>query len=452
MRWMLRTLGCGLVLAAMAAPGCASGASEVHDPGTSSSTGSGGMSTGGMGGGAGGSHVTGTTGGTGGVPGAGGSGAGSGTGGGGGGPCPAGSTLLDDRTSCPGALPPTPAALASAAAAAVRGDIVTLGGLDDDAVPCLPTFVCLPADAPTLLFSDSPESPTASGVLYADTVGAGAYRLYVYHANGGAGLRKFPLVVLNQGAADAHVVIDQAGVPPAPSQDYGGLGKAVAEAWLSSPAGPTVTVPAGQRVLLDPALDALYAANAELVHAIYDVHTDATLKFSVVSLDSGDDTVAVTAGLSLLPPSGGDGRGTFPGADLLLVPASAIPAAGVTRLRLGGDVTDADLTGVDATTGDPTTLTGNFGVLYRMHFAASSDVALALAPRGTDWGGAAEVGPGADVPSDSFVLLPSAQDQLGTTTDAVLLGRFAAGSAPYARLLTGGGSNLPIDLVTAPLP
>lgn len=115
-------------------------------------------------------------------------------------------------------------------------------------------------------------------------------------------------------------------------------------------------------------------------------------------------------------------------------------------------MTDADLTGVDATTGNPTTVTGNFGVLYRMHFAASAKVALAIAPRGTLWGGAAEVAPGDDVPSDSFVLLPQAQSQLGTTTDAVLLGRFAAGSAPYTRLLTGGGSNLPIDLVVAPLP
>jgi hypothetical protein len=329
---------------------------------------------------------------------------------------------------------------------------VTLGALDEDAVPCLPTFVCLPADAPTLIFSDSPESPSTSGVLYADTVGPGAFRIYVYHANGGAALRKFPVVVLNQGTADAHVSIDQAGVAPLPSQDYVGLGKTVAEAWLSSSAGPTVMVPAGQRVLLDPALDALHAATSELVHAIYDVHVDAPVKISVVSVAATDDAVAVTAGLPLLPPSGGDGRGTFPGADLLLVAPAVLPSTGMSHLRLGGGVTDADLAGVDATTGNPSTLTGNFGVLYRMHFTASGNVALAIAPRGTDWGGAGEVGPGADDPSDSFVLLPSAQTQLGTTTDAVLLGRFVAGSAPYARLVTAGGSNLPIDLVVAPLP
>ena len=189
------------------------------------------------------------------------------------------------------------------------------------------------------------------------------------------------------------------------------------------------------------------------MHAIYDVTADAPLKFSVVSLDTADDAVAVTAGLPLLPPSGGDGRGTFPGANLLLVPQAVLSSTGVSHLRLGGGVTDADLTGVDATTGDTTTLTGNFGVLYRMHFTASTDVAIAIAPRGTGMGRRRRGRPRAPTsratPSCCF---PRRRTQLGTTTEAVLLGRFAAGSAPYARLLTGGGSNLPIDLVAAPLP
>jgi hypothetical protein len=342
--------------------------------------------------------------------------------------------------------------MAAAATSGTRGDVVTLGGLDEDSVPCLPTFVCSPASAPTLLFSDSPESPTASGVLYADTVGPGSFRVYVYHANGGTTLRKFSAVVLNQGAADAHVMIVRSGVAPAPSQNYVALGKTVAEAWLASAGGGSVTVPGGTRILLDPALDALQAANAELVHAIYDVTLDAPVKISIVSVAATDDTVAVAAGLPLLAATGGGGRGTFPGADVLLVPAAALAGPGMSKLRLGGNVTDGDLQGVDATTGRALTLTGNFGVLYRMHFAATTRVALAVAPRGTSWGGAAEVAPGEDVTSDSFVILPAAQTDLATTTDAVLLGRFSAGTSPYARLMTAGGSNLPIDLVVAPLP
>jgi hypothetical protein len=38
--------------------------------------------------------------------------------------------------------------------------------------------------------------------------------------------------------------------------------------WLASTGAGTVTVPAGTRVLLDPALDALHAGSQQLVNAI----------------------------------------------------------------------------------------------------------------------------------------------------------------------------------------
>ena len=35
-------------------------------------------------------------------------------------------------------------------------------------------------------------------MLYADTVGPGFFRIYVYHANGGTTLRKFPELIADQ--------------------------------------------------------------------------------------------------------------------------------------------------------------------------------------------------------------------------------------------------------------
>jgi hypothetical protein len=43
----------------------------------------------------------------------------------------------------------------------------------------------------------------------------------------------------------------------------------------------------------------------------------------------------------------------------------------------------------------------------------------------------------------SAVPLPSATEQLATTTDAVVVG--PAGGAGEIRLVSGGGSNLPVD-------
>ncbi len=353
-------------------------------------------------------------------------------------PCPPGATLLHDRRACPADAGVSTGAFAAAAAA--PGDVVAMG-FDEGALPCVPVVVCRPEGAPTMLFSDDPESPTADGVLYADTVGPGRFRLYVYHANGGATARKFPVVVLNPSAAAARVTIRKKGLA-APSTDYVGVGKAVAAAWLDSTLADVVTVPAGARVLLDAALDAKHAARAELVHAIYDVELDAPLKISFVSLGIAADAATATGGLSLLPADNLHDRGTFPGADVSLVATEPILQAG--HLRLGDNVTEDDLVGTDATTGAAKKLGGNYGVFYTFSASSAGGVVLAASPRGGEWGGVAQ--PASGAPS---LLLPKATTSLASTTRAAWIGASAPG-AVSAALVTAGGSNLPLDLVVVP--
>ena len=62
------------------------------------------------------------------------------------------------------------------------GEVVTLGD-EAGTASCAMVRSCVPSDAPTLLFSDEPEYVGQDGVLYADQVGAGRYRVYVYHVN-----------------------------------------------------------------------------------------------------------------------------------------------------------------------------------------------------------------------------------------------------------------------------
>ena len=359
------------------------------------------------------------------------------------GACPAGSTLRRTRTVCPGGPLAPPAAFTNDLAAAGPGDVVSMAGMNESAAPCLPVVVCTPSDAPTMLFSDSPEAPSEDGVLYADTVPAGRYRFYVYHANGGASLRKFPIVVLNQGAQAAKLTIVRKGLA-APNTAYVAIGKTVLLDWFVDRAPTVVTIAAGTRVLLDDALDQLHAAQNELVHAIYDVATDAQLKVSFVSVPAATDAAAVTAGLGLLTRDVNHQRGTFPAADVLIALASspAVPAqrTGVQRLRLGLDEVDDTLEGVDAPTGAKQILLGNYGMLYRFALALPSPATAALSARGGAWGGVARVGV-------TTIALPTATNQLASTTDAVVLGAVGGvdGGAEL-RLLSGGGSNLPVDL------
>jgi len=299
--------------------------------------------------------------------------------------------------------------------------------------------LCTPPNAATMLFSDDPESPSTDGVLYADTTAVGRYRIYVYHANGAAPLRKFPVVVLNQNATSAHVTIKKKGTA-SPSTDYVNVGKHVAAMWMDSNLSTVVTVPPNTRVLLDSDLDGMHAAKDELVHAIFDVETDAAVKISVVSVLAAADAAGTTAGLSLLPDDAAHDRGTFPGADLLLTLSA--PPQGARHLRLGDNVTESDLAGTDKTTGKAKTLGGNYGVFYTFSVPANPNgYAALLSPRGGDWGGVSAV-----TPTPPSVLMPSMQTSLAATTSAIWLGTYGTTASTFT-LVSAGGSNLPVDVV-----
>lgn len=343
-------------------------------------------------------------------------------------PCGSAATLVADRTSCPGAIV-TPPSFGSAQ----TGDVISMAGLDEGALPCLPAFVCAPAAASTMLFSDSPESPASDGVLYADTFGPGHARLYVYHVDADTNSRKFPIVALNPGTADANVTIVREGLA-APSTDYIDVGKAVAAAWAASTETTVVAVPAGERVVLDTALDAEHATTNQLVHAIVDVDVDAPIKFSIVSVLATEDAAAITASLPLLPKDADHDRGTFANADLELLATGSDTVASARHLRLGDGTTEPELTGIDATTGLAASLLGNYGVVYAV--SATGPLAFAASARGGAWAGAYD-----------GIAIPTASGGLATTTDAIWLG-----SAATFTLISGGGSSLPVDLVSIAQP
>ena len=98
-------------------------------------------------------------------------------------------------------------------------------------------------------------------------------------------------------------------------------------------------------------------------------------------------------------------------------------------------------------------LDGNYGVSYaiRVGFAAGVKSGVVLSPQGGGWGGAGftVTGPGG---TGTPTLLPSATDDVSSQTDGIVVGAFGAGSTAGLVLLSAGGSSLPVDLVTVPLP
>lgn len=348
---------------------------------------------------------------------------------------PDGSTSCTSRGGDAGAdASAAPGALVTAMNAASPGDVVSLSGLDTSTVPMLAATVCPTTDAPTLLFSNSPETPAADGILYADTVGKGRYRLYVYQVNGSNQQRKFPIVIYNPAeTGSATVKITRRGLAT-PSTQYLAVGKSVLADWLTPKTIADVVVPGGQRAVIDTAT----AQKDELVHAIFDVETTEQVKFSFVSILANKDTLAESPGFSALPAEAAHDRGTFPNAELAIQIGAAAQRSGVQRVRLGANEIDTNLSGLDrmASPATPATLRGNFGVVYRIEPAAAARAGIT--PRGGSWGGFAHDG------GANGIALPSAAAGLAANTDAIVVG--PVGPATQTRIISAGGASLPIDL------
>ncbi len=371
----------------------------------------------------------------------------------GGGTCSNGTApIAYSRLSCPGTPGAVPTSLGTAFSTSMPGDVLSLGGLDDSSLPCFPVRVCVPLGAPTLLFSDDPESPSSDGILYADELTAGTYRAYVYHVNADTQLRKFPVVLLNQGATTVHATVLAKGIA-GPSQDYIDVGKQALLRWFTSGSTvpvETVDVPAGMRVLLDSDLDATTASTNDLVHAIFDFSVDGPVKLSIVSVLSTEDATVVTSGLGLLPDDGMHVRGSFPGADLTIEATAPIDLTGARHIRLGGGVTDEPLAGYDYVDGTHVSLDGNYGVEYTISVGEltsnSGSVGVLLSPQGGAWAGLLAMLTGA-------TLVPAGEDAVSTQTDGIDVA-LAAGAMtePSFTVMSAGGSSLPVDVVTVPLP
>lgn len=360
-------------------------------------------------------------------------------------PCPSGTTeiAVDD---CAAAGPAPSAALAAAIDGATRGDVIDTAG-ELDAATCLPVRSCSVDAAPTLIFSDEPEYVSTAGVLYADQLGSGRYRVYVYHVNSGATRRRFTVVALNQESTAASLKVERLALT-APSSDYLAVGQAVAEQYLAAPAGAEQMIAPQTRVVVEPQLDALVADPNELVHAIFDVFLVGKVKLSIVSVAEGDDAAAVTAGLSLLPNTNLHVRGTFPLPDRLLLGRWG---GGLQRVRLGADLPiDPDLVGTSFVDGGSVVLAGNFGARYELQVVdPGAPLALLVNPRAGAWTGAAQLSAGVDQ-SAGVIALPGGASSLADPDQAVSGGRYTENLAVSARLLTGGSSNLPVHVVVAP--
>ncbi|MBZ9753016.1 copper amine oxidase N-terminal domain-containing protein [Deinococcus sp. HMF7604] len=300
-----------------------------------------------------------------------------------------------------------------------------------------PSALATPVEGPSypLLFSDSPEVPEQSGVLYQDSV-AGRARLLGYHLNGLGRPARLYVMARNLEVRPIEVRTERLG-ETAPTRLESILGQVTLLEYFASGSGTTLTLAPGQAaaVYASPTLNP-----GSGVNVLQDLTTSGRVELTFLILeDSLPPTAQVAQQLPYLKPDGRHVRGTFPGAvRTLRVNLGALP----TRIVIGDGQVDPALTGTDALTGQSVRLAGNYGVLYDLEVNGAAGTAVALSPRGGLYRGAMNI---QDGPITQTIKLPRTGNAL-KPDEPVMLWR-AQSDRLKIDFVPSSGSNLPISLV-----
>ncbi|MEF2279779.1 copper amine oxidase N-terminal domain-containing protein [Deinococcus sp. YIM 134068] len=286
-----------------------------------------------------------------------------------------------------------------------------------------------------LLFSDSPEAPTQSGLLYQDTV-AGRARLLAYHLNALGRPARLYVLARNLEPRAVEVRTERLG-ETAPTRIEGLLGQVTLLDYFAGAGAGSLTLAPGQSapVYASPTLNA-----GSGVNVLQDLTTSGRVEITFLMLEDGlPPTAQVAQQLPYLQPDGRHQRGTFPNAvKSLRVDLTTLPA----RIVIGDGQLDPAITGTDAITGQPQRLLGNYGVLYDLEINGATGTAVALSPRGGLYRGAMNV---QDGPLNQTIKLPRSGNALAPD-QPVLLWRSQTDRL-HIDFIPASGSNLPVSLV-----
>lgn len=353
---------------------------------------------------------------------------------------------------------PTPSALQAALNGATQASVVGLAGVNP--LNCPEIAMTETWSGGVLIFSDSPESPSMPGILYQDgTLSATpkgiSNRIFLYHVNGNAsGRMKFAVLITNTGTDAGELAVTRRGTA-GPTTAYSYAGKVAFERWLNSAAGAPATVGPGETVELDSGFDATTAAPGNLMHGIWDYSFAQPHRVTVCALNEGDDPSTVCPNLPVASRDQHQ-RGSFPYADKVYDSADRIDtAAGIQQFPLAGNTpNDANAQGIDQTDGSCVILSGNYGVLYRIHVSTQAsdggNFGMLINPRGGAWAGAVQALRG--ILSGGVFLLPAGTGSVSDNTQGAVDGEYrpGAGLTVWLRWMATGGTSLPVRFVAVP--
>lgn len=304
----------------------------------------------------------------------------------------------------------------------------------------------------TLLFSDSPEMVSTTGILYQDKVEGNA-RLFFYHVNATRNAKKMDVLLENTGQGVAHVTVNRYSLG-SPGYAWMAVGKEAMTSYLSGKSPVyQISIPPGRVMPLSTKISETAVLPNMLINGIFDFVADRPVIVKVMMRPLFEDSEPFAKTAKILPADQFHLRGTFEGANRQLIPVQTYDPDhdGAVAVTLADNEVDPYLEGVDATDGSKVVNYGNYGVVYQIPFPSQSSgkIAYYLAPMGGDYAGAI----GIQHPDVYWSPLATPQGRVNfgnKSGDFAFLGTFDSGDSLTFTYSPPGASNLPVRLVALP--
>lgn len=225
---------------------------------------------------------------------------------------------------------------------------------------------------PRLLFSDSPETVYATGILYRDTL-QGEGRLFFHHVNGTDTPKQLAVLFKNKGLRPATITVTRSGID-GPGLDYQAVGKKSQEYYFGEQKPYTKTLTFGQSTELLSGSGMLLPTDLLLTGTI-DFVSDRPVEVTVLMCDPRNDIELFAEQASQLPQDEHPLRGTFKKSDLNYKVRKTVntDSGKIYALAMAEGGTGEYLRGTDVTTGLPAENYGNYGVVYNVDYKLKGD-------------------------------------------------------------------------------
>ncbi|WP_037289407.1 copper amine oxidase N-terminal domain-containing protein [Saccharibacillus sacchari] len=306
----------------------------------------------------------------------------------------------------------------------------------------------------TLYRSNSPESVFGTGKLYEDTIN-GKVRFMVHHANYTKKRVTMYVVATNNNATPATIQTLDSGFG-GPSPFATAAGKVSVQRYhqsvIDGKQRTTITLQPGESKIILTDLNKVPMADKTVISLIADVDASQPITYSTLMVDTDVDPIEAAKTLTTAPRDGVHNRGTYPLATKIIDVFEPVGGPTPTKLIIGDNKDDLNLTGVDAPNNLPESNLGNFGVLYKIHLdKVAPNTLITFNGRGGKYAGWIVVnGQLVELSAQSMGLVGSA---LNTSSEAGVVYRTGNNTESVDLEFTPApGSNLSVNLIFSQMP